>query len=128
MNDNVELRQPETKAVMNWIRKQHFTASASLHGVLSSLVFFFVLSFFLAPNQQTKCVCCGGGGILEHPSRASQGGSIPKCGIIQGLVGLGYVSQACPIAPLAACPATSCCCGPLNCDMAACIACQKLGS
>ncbi|KAG1335477.1 carboxypeptidase SOL1 [Cocos nucifera] len=32
MNDIVSLRQPETKAIMNWIKEQHFTASASLHG------------------------------------------------------------------------------------------------
>nr|XP_010915069.1 carboxypeptidase SOL1 [Elaeis guineensis] len=32
MNDIVSLRQPETKAIMNWIKERHFTASASLHG------------------------------------------------------------------------------------------------
>ncbi|XP_073000243.1 carboxypeptidase SOL1 isoform X2 [Typha latifolia] len=32
MNDVVSLRQPETRAVMNWVKQQHFTASASLHG------------------------------------------------------------------------------------------------
>ncbi|XP_078428883.1 carboxypeptidase D isoform X2 [Wolffia australiana] len=32
MNDDMYLRQPETLAVMNWIKEQHFTASASLHG------------------------------------------------------------------------------------------------
>ncbi|KAH9569375.1 hypothetical protein CY35_03G130100 [Sphagnum magellanicum] len=30
-NDNEELRQPETRAMMRWIRSIHFTASASLH-------------------------------------------------------------------------------------------------
>ncbi|XP_008793468.3 carboxypeptidase SOL1 [Phoenix dactylifera] len=32
MNDIVSLRQPETRAIMNWIKERHFTASASLHG------------------------------------------------------------------------------------------------
>ncbi|ONK80830.1 uncharacterized protein A4U43_C01F22240 [Asparagus officinalis] len=32
INDVVDLRQPETRAVMSWIKGQHFTASASLHG------------------------------------------------------------------------------------------------
>ncbi|KAL6213880.1 hypothetical protein ACLB2K_013319 [Fragaria x ananassa] len=32
MNDDVDVRQPETRAIMKWLRKIHFTASASLHG------------------------------------------------------------------------------------------------
>ncbi|KAI3459966.1 hypothetical protein Pfo_016629 [Paulownia fortunei] len=32
MNDDMDLRQPETKAIMNWLEDIHFTASASLHG------------------------------------------------------------------------------------------------
>ncbi|XP_050213312.1 carboxypeptidase SOL1 [Mercurialis annua] len=32
MNNNVDVRQPETKAIMNWLREIHFTASATLHG------------------------------------------------------------------------------------------------
>ncbi|KAL7085636.1 hypothetical protein ACP275_14G292300 [Erythranthe tilingii] len=32
MNDDMDLRQPETKAIMNWLEGVHFTASASLHG------------------------------------------------------------------------------------------------
>ncbi|KAL8487046.1 hypothetical protein ACS0TY_023656 [Phlomoides rotata] len=32
MNDDLDLRQPETKAIMNWLEDIHFTASASLHG------------------------------------------------------------------------------------------------
>ncbi|MFS7912825.1 putative metallocarboxypeptidase D [Helianthus anomalus] len=32
MNDDLTERQPETKAIMNWIKKIRFTASASLHG------------------------------------------------------------------------------------------------
>ncbi|XP_077245775.1 carboxypeptidase D isoform X2 [Tasmannia lanceolata] len=31
-NDDVDLRQPETKAIMSWLTGRHFTASASLHG------------------------------------------------------------------------------------------------
>ncbi|XP_068648213.1 carboxypeptidase SOL1-like isoform X2 [Aristolochia californica] len=31
-NDDVDFQQPETKAIMNWLKKRHFTASASLHG------------------------------------------------------------------------------------------------
>ncbi|KAK1282455.1 hypothetical protein QJS10_CPB22g00924 [Acorus calamus] len=31
-NDDVASRQPETKAVMRWVKEGHFTASASLHG------------------------------------------------------------------------------------------------
>ncbi|XP_068652267.1 carboxypeptidase SOL1-like [Aristolochia californica] len=31
-NDDVDFRQPETKAIMNWLKERHFTASASLHG------------------------------------------------------------------------------------------------
>ncbi|KZV28947.1 carboxypeptidase D [Dorcoceras hygrometricum] len=32
MNDDLELRQPETKAIMKWLDETRFTASASLHG------------------------------------------------------------------------------------------------
>ncbi|KAJ0972802.1 hypothetical protein J5N97_020761 [Dioscorea zingiberensis] len=32
VNDMLELRQPETRAIMSWVKEQHFTASASLHG------------------------------------------------------------------------------------------------
>ncbi|XP_044956926.1 carboxypeptidase SOL1 isoform X1 [Hordeum vulgare subsp. vulgare] len=31
-NDDIKHRQPETRAIMNWIKQEHFTASASLHG------------------------------------------------------------------------------------------------
>ncbi|XP_021604921.1 carboxypeptidase SOL1 isoform X2 [Manihot esculenta] len=31
-NDDIDSRQPETRAIMNWLRKIQFTASASLHG------------------------------------------------------------------------------------------------
>lgn len=34
MNDDLDERQPETKAIMSWIKKLRFTASASLHGVI----------------------------------------------------------------------------------------------
>ncbi|GFP78980.1 carboxypeptidase d [Phtheirospermum japonicum] len=32
MNDDMDSRQPETKAIMDWLEDIHFTASASLHG------------------------------------------------------------------------------------------------
>ncbi|KAI3779180.1 hypothetical protein L2E82_08759 [Cichorium intybus] len=32
MNDDVEKRQPETKAIMRWLKQIRFTASATLHG------------------------------------------------------------------------------------------------
>ncbi|KAJ4757213.1 Carboxypeptidase D [Rhynchospora pubera] len=32
INDVESMRQPETIAIMNWLKKEHFTASASLHG------------------------------------------------------------------------------------------------
>ncbi|KAJ4701027.1 Carboxypeptidase SOL1 [Melia azedarach] len=32
MNNHEEARQPETRAIMSWLRRIHFTASASLHG------------------------------------------------------------------------------------------------
>ncbi|CDP11444.1 unnamed protein product [Coffea canephora] len=32
MNDDLGMRQPETKAIMSWLEKIHFTASATLHG------------------------------------------------------------------------------------------------
>lgn len=31
-SNNAEMGQPETKAIMNWLKEIHFTASASLHG------------------------------------------------------------------------------------------------
>ncbi|KAG6518238.1 hypothetical protein ZIOFF_021642 [Zingiber officinale] len=32
MNDIMQTRQPETRAIMTWVKEGHFTASASLHG------------------------------------------------------------------------------------------------
>ncbi|XP_031252078.1 carboxypeptidase SOL1 isoform X2 [Pistacia vera] len=32
MNNDENARQPETRAIMNWLREIHFTASATLHG------------------------------------------------------------------------------------------------
>jgi len=32
VNNDINYRQPETRAIMNWIKQEHFTASASLHG------------------------------------------------------------------------------------------------
>ncbi|XP_006656627.1 carboxypeptidase SOL1 [Oryza brachyantha] len=32
INDEIDYRQPETRAIMNWVKQEHFTASASLHG------------------------------------------------------------------------------------------------
>ncbi|CAL5332932.1 unnamed protein product [Camellia sinensis] len=32
INDDVDVLQPETKAIMHWLEEIHFTASASLHG------------------------------------------------------------------------------------------------
>ncbi|XP_071923773.1 carboxypeptidase SOL1-like isoform X2 [Coffea arabica] len=32
MNDDLGMRQPETKAIMSWLEKIHFTASVTLHG------------------------------------------------------------------------------------------------
>ncbi|PIA47850.1 hypothetical protein AQUCO_01400443v1 [Aquilegia coerulea] len=32
MNDDMDSRQPETKAIMSWLKERRFTASASLHG------------------------------------------------------------------------------------------------
>ncbi|KAL1535158.1 suppressor of los1-1 [Salvia divinorum] len=32
MNDDMDLRQPETRAMLNWMEDIHFTASATLHG------------------------------------------------------------------------------------------------
>lgn len=34
INENEDARQPETRAVMNWMREIKFTASATLHGVV----------------------------------------------------------------------------------------------
>ncbi|TKW19614.1 hypothetical protein SEVIR_4G031700v4 [Setaria viridis] len=31
-NNDINSRQPETRAIMNWVKQEHFTASASLHG------------------------------------------------------------------------------------------------
>lgn len=32
LNDDMDMRQPETKAIISWLEETHFTASASLHG------------------------------------------------------------------------------------------------
>lgn len=42
LNDDVDGRQPETKAIMRWLKEIHFTASASLHGVI--LLYYSFLS------------------------------------------------------------------------------------
>ena len=34
INENEDARQPETRAIMNWLREIKFTASATLHGVI----------------------------------------------------------------------------------------------
>ncbi|KAL5211596.1 hypothetical protein ABZP36_022443 [Zizania latifolia] len=34
INDEINYRQPETRAIMKWVKQEHFTASASLHGVI----------------------------------------------------------------------------------------------
>lgn len=34
MNNDEDARQPETRAIMTWLREMHFTASATLHGVI----------------------------------------------------------------------------------------------
>jgi len=34
INDDINYRQPETRAIMSWIKQEHFTASATLHGVI----------------------------------------------------------------------------------------------
>ncbi|PWZ27623.1 Carboxypeptidase SOL1 [Zea mays] len=33
VNNDIDYRQPETRAIMNWVKQEHFTASASLYGV-----------------------------------------------------------------------------------------------
>lgn len=38
INDIKHSRQPETRAIMTWVKEGHFTASASLHGVTASSV------------------------------------------------------------------------------------------
>ncbi|ONM03035.1 Carboxypeptidase SOL1 [Zea mays] len=32
VNNDIDYRQPETRAIMNWVKQEHFTTSASLHG------------------------------------------------------------------------------------------------
>lgn len=49
LNDNVDVRQPETRAIMNWLRDIHFTASASLHGVIFHALKFSKTIFTLSP-------------------------------------------------------------------------------
>lgn len=44
MNNHEEARQPETRAIMSWLRRIHFTASASLHGVIFVILFSSKLS------------------------------------------------------------------------------------
>ena len=45
LNDDIKHRQPETRAIMNWIKQEHFTASASLHGVIILPLTLFVKLF-----------------------------------------------------------------------------------
>lgn len=40
VNNDKNARQPETRAIMNWLREIQFSASASLHGVSLYLLFF----------------------------------------------------------------------------------------
>lgn len=44
-NDDIKHRQPETRAIMKWIKQEHFTASASLHGVIILPLTLFVKLF-----------------------------------------------------------------------------------
>lgn len=39
LNNDINARQPETRAIMNWPREIQFAASASLHGVILHLLF-----------------------------------------------------------------------------------------
>ena len=43
VNNDINYRQPETRAIMNWIKQEHFTASASLHGVIFSSTCSYVI-------------------------------------------------------------------------------------
>lgn len=47
LNDDVDARQPETKAIMRWSKEIHFTASASLHGVIFIIHSIFLLAKLL---------------------------------------------------------------------------------
>jgi hypothetical protein len=61
LNNDINARQPETRAVMNWLREIQFAASASLHGVMLRLLFFHYVTnlvkaytyhvFFLLKNN-----------------------------------------------------------------------------
>lgn len=42
LNDDVDARQPETKAIIRWLKEKHFTASASLHGVIRLYYSYFL--------------------------------------------------------------------------------------
>lgn len=39
LNEDLGLRQPETRAIMTWLSDIQFTASATLHGVIFSDIF-----------------------------------------------------------------------------------------
>jgi carboxypeptidase D len=47
VNNDIDYRQPETKAIMNWVNQEHFTASASLHGVTILTYHIYVILFLL---------------------------------------------------------------------------------
>lgn len=51
LNDDVDARQPETKAIIRWLKEKHFTASASLHGVIR-----LYYSYFLPGCRQLQLV------------------------------------------------------------------------
>lgn len=46
-------RQPETRAIMKWLREIQFTASASLHGVIHLLVFPAMIVTFSVVHKHT---------------------------------------------------------------------------
>lgn len=51
-NEDLSLRQPETTAIMTWLRDIRFTASATLHGVSFQTIFISRLVYTIHLNSQ----------------------------------------------------------------------------
>lgn len=66
VNNDINHRQPETKAIMNWVNQEHFTASASLHGV-TIVIYPQLCNIIYHIEMRTHLICFQGALVANYP-------------------------------------------------------------